>query len=164
MYIKEYIESGILETYMVGSASEAEQRELLRFKEQYPEIKNALHELELDMEHIAGRMAIEPPPGLFTRISEDISELITTEPKSLRLAPEKKDREYDNAPKQDRYIEVESETTHMRVHKTWKWVLVGVFVLGKIFLATAIYYYLENRQAQQQTQELKTQIKQYQVK
>jgi uncharacterized protein YpmS len=48
----------------------------------------------------------------------------------------------------------------MRVHKTWKWVFAAVFVLGKIFLACAIYFYLENRQAQQQVKELKSELSQ----
>ena len=146
MNTKEYIESGILETYVIGSASEQEEQELLRYKEQYPEIKNALQDLELDMEHIAEHMAITPPPHLWTKISDEINELTIAQPKALRVMPDREDKA-DATDKRDKYIEVESETTHMRVHKTWKWVFAAVFVLSKIFLIAAIYFYLENRQA-----------------
>jgi predicted MFS family arabinose efflux permease len=48
----------------------------------------------------------------------------------------------------------------MRIHKIWRWVFAAVFVLGKIFLGFAIYFYLENRQAQLQLKELKTELRQ----
>jgi uncharacterized protein YpmS len=48
----------------------------------------------------------------------------------------------------------------MRIHKNWKWVFAAVFILGKIFLAFAIYFYLENRQTQLQLNDLKTELRQ----
>ncbi|MDB5010962.1 MAG: hypothetical protein JWQ06_1751 [Mucilaginibacter sp.] len=161
MNIQEYIESGVLETYVMGSASETEAKELLYLKEQYPEIQNALQELEMDMEHIAGYMAITPPPGVWTKISDTIDEItITPKPESSKLVPDKEEHTHnaDNY-KQEKYIEVEAESNYMRVHKTWKWVFAAVFILAKIFLIAAIYFYLENRQAQQQLQELKKELK-----
>lgn len=165
MNIKEYIESGILEAYVLGSASDAETNELLQMKAQYPQVRYALEELELDMEHIAQNMAIAPPPSTWAKIEEEINGLI--EVPDLKPAPKK---EYNGngsytppAEERERYIEVESSSEYMRIHKQWKWVFAGVFILGKIFLACAIYFYLENRQAQQQIQDLKTQLNHYQV-
>ena len=162
MDIEEYIESGILESFVLGAASEAETRELLYFKDKYPQIQMALQELELDMEHIAQQMAIAPPPHAWDRIEDRINE--------ITVAPERdiiRFKEYDSRSNDDydrrreNYIEVaESESTHIRVHKNWKWAFAAVFVLGKIFLACAIYFYLENRQAQERIQELKTELRQ----
>ena len=157
MNIKEYIESGILESYVIGSASEQEKRELLQLKDQHPEIQRALDELEVDMERIAQFMAVPPPPQLWYRIEDNINELVF----SPHLKPLKIE-EYTNSNGQsskDQYIEVEGSSTHMRIHKVWRWVLAAIFVLGKIFLGFAIYYYLENRQAQEQIQELKTELR-----
>jgi hypothetical protein len=158
--IQEYIESGILETYVLGAASEAEIRELLYFKDKYPQVEIALHELENDMELIAEQMAVIPPPGTWGRIEASINEL-TTMPEPLRLKEPGGPNGYDfKTPNRD-YIEVaDAQSTHMTIHKSWKWVFAAVFVLGKIFLACAIYFYLENRQAQQQIQELKTELRQ----
>jgi hypothetical protein len=164
--IKEYIESGILETYVLGAASESEASELLRYKELYPEVENALNDLETDMELMAETMAIKPPPDMWNRISDNIDGLITTEPKALRLSPEPEPA-YNFAPpkpEKEGYIEIDSTNTHIRIHKSWRWVFAAVFLLGKIFLGTAIYYYLENRQAQEQIQELKAQVKQAQAR
>ena len=63
MKINEYIESGVLETYVLGSASEAEIQELLYLKTKHPQISEALRDLETDIEFIAQKMAVNPPPG-----------------------------------------------------------------------------------------------------
>ena len=159
MNIQEYIDSGILELYVLGSTSDAETRELLQYKEQYPELEQALFELETDMERVAQQMAIMPPPGIWEKIEDRINEIAVIpeyEPLKFRKRTENKrtDREERNG-----FIDIESETTHIRIHKTWKWVFAGIFLLGKIFLACAIYFYLENRQAQQQIQDLKTELR-----
>ena len=164
MIPQQYINSGILEAYVTGSASEQEVQELLQLKAQYPEIDNALQELEFDMERFAQLTAITPPSRTWDKISDTIDELILRpefDPKQFR---ERADNDYQNFnSKTDhgpQYIEVEAASSHMKIHKAWKWVFAAVFVLGKIFLGCAIYFYLENRQAQQQIQELKTEIKQ----
>lgn len=133
MKVKEYIDSGILESYVLGSVSEEETRELLRLKKQYPEIQQALHELEVDMERIAAHMAIAPPPGMWTKIEGSINELINTpEIETLRL---KDFRQYEQHkyPKDNQYIDIESETMHMRVHKNWKWILRRCLCWGRYF-------------------------------
>jgi len=159
MNIQEYIESGILESYILGSASEKETRELLYFKDKYPQVRSALYELETDMERIAGQMAVMPPPGTWEKIEARINEVATIpgyEPLKFKHA---KEDSYNDL-KRGQFIEVESESNEMRVHKNWKWIFAAVFVLSKIFLVCAIYFYLENRQAQEQILELKTQIQQ----
>jgi uncharacterized protein YpmS len=161
--IQEYINSGILEAYVTGSASDEEVKELLYMKAKYPEVSTALRELETDMERIAQHMAITPPAHNWHKISDNIDELIrrqtsTTEPFNNRENSNFKNFTTDNTGPQ--YIEVEAESNHIKVHKTWKWVFIGVFILGKIFLGCAIYFYLENRQAQQQLKDLKTELNQ----
>jgi hypothetical protein len=157
--IQEYIESGILEAFILGAASEAETRELLYFKGKYPQVQNALQELERDMETIAEYMAITPPPGTWDKIEHSINELTTID--ALQFRHNGEGNSNDSKNKDREYIEVaEAETTHMRIHKSWKWVFAAVFILGKIFLGCAIYFYLENRQAQEQILELKTEIRQ----
>ncbi len=157
MTTKEYIESGILEIYVLGSASEAETRELLQLKQEYPEIQNALYELETDLERIARHLSIPPPPDMLARIEYSINNLIITPDHKLQINKQRKD---GNSSNNNQFIEVEAESSQMRVHKNWKWVFAAVFILSKIFLIASIYFYLENRQAQQQIKELKAEIKQ----
>lgn len=159
--IQQYINSGILEAYVTGSASEQEVKELLYMKANYPEVNIALQELEKDMELIAQQMAITPPERTWNRISDTIDELILRQTSAPDQFTERQDSNHKHFTKPNtgpQYIEVEAESNHMKVHKAWKWVFAAVFVLGKIFLAFAIYFYLENRQAQQQLKEIKTEL------
>jgi hypothetical protein len=157
--IKQYIESGILETYVMGIATEEEQKELLRMKEGHPEVREALYQLELDMEKVAGKMAIIPPFDTWDKIEREIDELMARP--EIQVEPFTHNGKQFNGQKANgnQYIEVESESNLMRIHKNWRWVFAAVFVLGKIFLGCAIYFYLENRQAQQQIIDLKTEVR-----
>jgi hypothetical protein len=159
--IQQYINSGILEAYVTGSASEQEVKELLYMKASYPEVNIALQELEKDMELIAKQMAISPPERTWDRISDNIDELIlrqTSAPNQFTERGNGNDKNFTKPDNGSQYIEVEAESNHMKVHKIWKWVFAAVFILGKIFLGCAIYFYLENRQAQQQLKEIKTEL------
>ena len=157
MEIKDHIESGVLEAYVIGSASEEDVRQVLQLKERYPEVQTAINEIEIDMERVAKYMAVPPPPNLWAKIEDRIDGLvISPDPKPVKKIYEQY-RQNRNTNDQQ-FIEVESSDTHMRIHKLWRWVFAAVFILGKIFLGFAIYYYLENRQAQQQIQELKTEL------
>ncbi len=158
MKIKEYIESGVLETFVLGAASDAEQRELMQLKNQYPEISKTLAELEADMERIAQYMAVPPPPDMFARIENSINDLVIAPETEIMRPIDREWRGNNTSENKSRYIEVEAESNYMRLHKNWKWVFAAVFVLGKIFLACAIYFYLESRQAKLQVSELKTEI------
>ena len=158
MKIKEWIDSGIMETYIMGVATEQEIEQVLLLKKQYPEFEQELAKLEYDMEVLAQNMAILPPPGILSKIEHEVNEIQLREQKVEKFTAREHNSDQNDSRK-DRYIEVESESNHMRIHKAWRWVFAAVFVLGKIFLGFAIYYYLENRQAKEQVEELKIEIK-----
>ena len=159
MEINKLIESGLMETYVMGIATEKEIEQVLLLKNHHPEFEQKLAQLEFDMELLALNMAIEPPIGVLSKIENEINEIQLREKNVEKFtAPDyQTNREYG---KKDRYIEVESESNQMRINKAWRWVFAAVFVLGKIFLGFAIYFYLENRQAQEQIKELKIELKQ----
>jgi len=160
MIHKQYIESGILEAYVTGSASEEEVKELMYMRTKYPEVNIALQQLETDMENIAQQMAVTPPARTWEKISDRIDEIMLRPDEFTAKTGDGGYKTFDTGHSSPQYIEVESESSHMRIHKVWKWVFAAVFVLGKIFLGCAIYFYLENRQAQQQVKELKTELRQ----
>lgn len=64
MNTREYIESGIIETYVLGMASPEEAAELETLCLQFPEIKAALTAFEETLEKNAMANAIAPPPGV----------------------------------------------------------------------------------------------------
>lgn len=70
MDIKAYIESGIIESYVLGLADADESAELEMLCQQHPEIKTALNSFETQMEKQAFNNAIAPPPELKGRLME----------------------------------------------------------------------------------------------
>jgi hypothetical protein len=157
--VKQHINSGILEAYVTGTTTPAEEREVIYLKQKYPEVRAALMQLETDMENMARLMAVSPPPNMWDKIEAEIDGIILrekTEPS--RFTEQQKRKTYNQPDIPPQYIDVEAESNHMRIHKAWKWVFAIVFILGKIFLGVAIYFYLENRQALEQIKELKSEI------
>lgn len=58
--LKEYIESGILELYVLGELSQYERSEVEAMLDKYPELKNELNDIELALQVYAEGHAIEP--------------------------------------------------------------------------------------------------------
>ncbi len=78
MNIEEYIASGILEAYVSDTGSAQEMQEVECMSSIYPEIKEALHQVELDLEKYAFAHAVEPPAGLqddFMKLLEGVEPL-----------------------------------------------------------------------------------------
>ncbi len=64
MDIKAYIESGVIESYVLGMAESQEAAELEQLSRQYPEIKQAIDEFEAALEKQSLAAAIAPPAGV----------------------------------------------------------------------------------------------------
>lgn len=75
MNTQEYIQSGIIESYVLGIASPAEAIEVEQLCLQYPEIKKALTNFELALEANTLAKPVAPPPHLkqqiFTALNAD---------------------------------------------------------------------------------------------
>jgi len=65
---KAYIESGILESYVLHITSEQERQEVECMSKIYPEIRTELTELELSMEQYAHAFATPPPDALREKV------------------------------------------------------------------------------------------------
>lgn len=71
---KAYIESGILELYVLGQLTAQEQAEVEAMAAQYPEVKQEIGAIELAMEQYAVAQAVQPAEGLGQKILDRISE------------------------------------------------------------------------------------------
>lgn len=72
MNTQEYISSGIVESYVLGLASDEERREFEKMCEQYPEVLAARTAFELALEKQAMENAIAPPADLKNKIVSEI--------------------------------------------------------------------------------------------
>ncbi len=82
MNVQEYIESGIIESYVMGLASEPERAEFERLCTLYPELVTARRKFEERLEGYAWENAVPPPPEVKVKVLEAIgksSNIITLE-------------------------------------------------------------------------------------
>jgi len=96
---KAYIETGILELYVLGQLNAHEQREVEEMAAKYPEIKGEISAIEIAMEQYAIKHAMQPTAGLDKQIFEKIlaekpavKETVSTpvqEAKIIPLTPDK---------------------------------------------------------------------------
>ena len=70
--VKAYIESGILELYVLGQLNAQEQTEVEAMASKYPEVKQEIEAIEIAMEQYALQNAIKPSAGLGDKIFEKI--------------------------------------------------------------------------------------------
>lgn len=76
MNIQEYIESGIIETYVLGLASPSESAEFERLCAQYPELVAARRKFEEGLEKHASTYAVQPPVGVKVKVLEAIGDTV----------------------------------------------------------------------------------------
>jgi len=88
--IQEYISSGIIESYVLGVASEKDRLEFERLSAEYPELAASRYQFELSLEKQALANAVEPP----AYIKENILSLIRKEKagKVVTISPQKNGR------------------------------------------------------------------------
>lgn len=98
MNTKEYIESGILEAYVLGALTKEERLEVEANVAMYPELAGELAAIERTMMHVAQDQAVEPPAFMQERIWAELEkdapsvkpqpELVPEQPKTVPLPPQ----------------------------------------------------------------------------
>jgi anti-sigma-K factor RskA len=90
-----YIQSGAIESYVLGLATPTEMQELETLAAQYPEIKLAINKFEADLENFGIANATEPPVALRAKVLQQLQQetdnnkqakivSITAAPKSVK--------------------------------------------------------------------------------
>lgn len=98
MNIKEYIESGIIESYVMGLASESERAEFERYCAEYPELVAARRKFEEKLEAYASQNAVPPPPEVKVKVLEAVGNESrsaapsTKPPKTINMANQTQSR------------------------------------------------------------------------
>lgn len=88
-----YIESGILELYVLGQLNDQEEVEVQAMAAQYPAVKQEIEAIEIAMEKYAVARAVQPTAGLDQKILADITEFkpiqepITPDAEQARVIP-----------------------------------------------------------------------------
>jgi hypothetical protein len=155
---QEYIESGKLEAYLIGITSDEDTREVETMVTAFPEISIALSKLEGDISTHFMTNAITPPPVLKEKLATDNRQ------QAIKKWDFNQQRSQAEQSPKENYIAVEFDDTYLKVHKYWRPAFIGVFILSKILLATAIYFYFKADSVAQENKRLKEQIELNSVK
>jgi anti-sigma-K factor RskA len=89
--IKEYISSGILEAYVLGSVTPGESKQVEEALAKYPEVKKEIRAIEDGLFHYANKFSKNPPIGLKKKI---INAIDKSEKKESKIIPEKEKAAY----------------------------------------------------------------------
>jgi anti-sigma-K factor RskA len=121
--IKEYITSGILDSYVLGASSKQEQQEVECMSSIYPEIKEELIALQKNIEAIASANKIESPKELKDKVLSAVYKEIDSD-----LKAKSKVINHDFS----------SKTEAVSIQKnTWRMMAVASFVL--FIIATSVF-------------------------
>lgn len=85
MNIHEYISSGIIESYVLGLASEEERMEFEQMCDQYPELVEARNNFEMALEDQARRNTTSLRPDVKQKVWSAITQTISTTPNIIRM-------------------------------------------------------------------------------
>ncbi|NIJ53514.1 hypothetical protein [Dyadobacter arcticus] len=147
MKTQDFIESGILESQLLGLTSKEEKEQVRLMMLADRSLENYVIDLEADIRKYFTSESVSPPTA--------VRELI-----ELKSFKEKHNFNSDNRTGRTQYLDVEVNDTHIKVHKFWRPAFIAVFVLSKIFLIAGLYYYFKSASQQEELLRLKTQIEQ----
>lgn len=138
MNIELYLQSGIVESYALGLATQREVDEFEQLLPHYPELKEALRDFEYHLELFSIDNEVPPPAEVRQRIEDRLRE--------LPAIPEARRVIRGDLPD---YVAAKETSEYIRVHKIWRTLFIVVFVLAKIFLILAIYFFIRYRHVTQ---------------
>ncbi|MEA5427120.1 hypothetical protein [Arcicella lustrica] len=152
---QEYIQSGILESYLLGLVSEEEQKEVEQKILVDSEISEALQALEMNIANYYTKNAVPPP----TVVRDAI--LLNAQKTELDkwTYQQHSSKQQTTQAEQAKYLEVEVNDTHIKVHKYWRPAFIAVFILSKVFLIAALYLYFKADSLTKENERLKQEIK-----
>lgn len=138
MNVKEYISSGIIESYVMGIATEAERQEFESMCALYPEVAEAHNAFELALEEQLLSSAIQVPAHLKQSVQEKVFNNINETPLYLP----------------------EEEQTPVRQSGIWKWLAAAsvVLLIGTTFWAVTTNN--KYKQLQADNKDLQNQLQQ----
>ena len=142
MDLQHYIESGIIESYALGLATPLEIEELQYMRKLYPDLNTEVRAVERRIELMALDEGVMPPARLKDRVFQ-------------RINWEEDDKTTTKDNPNYTFINIQSkDQNYITVHRWWKLFFIMVFIVSKVCLFAAIYFYLKYQQLQEKKMEL----------
>ncbi|GAB3900563.1 anti-sigma factor [Larkinella knui] len=154
MNTKEYIESGILEEYVLGTVSPQEKREVECMSSIYPEIRQELDQLSAALEEYAQTLRREPPADIKTWLLNELEfgTSLNTDVNESAQSTDTESAEITETPIRPLYSKEEYPNSRPTFRVTW---LVAAS-LGLIVLVFAYFLYSQLQGSQQTLSSLRS--------
>lgn len=122
---------------MLGLASEEEVEELQHMRRLYPELDTEVEYVERRLERAAFDEPAMPPVEIRERVLQKIRW--------------EEGHAYSDPSSNYTFINIQpKDGSHITVHRWWKIFFIIFFIMSKVFLFLAIFYYLKYRMSQEQ--------------
>jgi len=120
--ITSFLNSGLLEKYLIGDTTSVETEQVESFISKYPEVQNAYNTLQHNLEIVGKTNAVEAPKFILDQILDELDEKPV-----VTLIPKKK-------------------------HKAWYKYTVAASIAALIFAGTSYFFYNQNLQLSKENQ------------
>ncbi|GAA3615802.1 anti-sigma factor [Flavivirga amylovorans] len=120
--ITTFLNSGLLEKYLLGETSSAQTEKVESYISKYPEVQNAYNTLQYNLEIVAKSNAVEAPKSILNNILEELDEKPV-----VSLNAQKK-------------------------YKSWYKFAVAASIVAFVFAGTSYHFYSQKRKLSQENQ------------
>jgi anti-sigma-K factor RskA len=142
--IQAYIASGVVESYVLGLATNEERAELEQLLPQHPELQDALTDFEQSLENFHQTQAVVPPPAIKANLMAQLAGEFATDTTSLTTPTAPVVQLNHN----------NTSTAKVRSMQLWRNVAAAMVALLVGSVALNVYYYNAANEAQQTVKNL----------
>lgn len=136
MDLEDYIESGIIESYLLGLATRDEVVMFERMRNIYPQLNGEIATMEYKLQRLGEEGGIAPPAQVWNRIAERIQ---WEEPSTKTGTKQKQGHTY--------IIQAQNRT--MTVNIWWRCAFIALCVIIMALMASTFYFYQKYSQLEQ---------------
>ncbi|QHS61814.1 hypothetical protein [Chitinophaga agri] len=146
MDLHDYIESGVIESYLLGLASTEEVQLLDRMRSLYPELNTEIAATEYKLQKLMQEEGVTPPAKVWNKIAE-------------RIAPHNREGYYSRTGKQQggadplTYV-LQPRNNTITVSIWWRCGFIALVVIVMALLASSIYFYQQFRNMEERLMRL----------
>lgn len=137
MDLEDYIESGIIESYLLGLATSDEVVTFERMRNIYPQLNREVATMEYKLQKLGEEGSIAPPAQVWKRIAERIQ---------WEEKPAIRHTKTQTGP--HTYI-LQAQSRTITISSWWRCVFIALCVVVVALVASTVYFYLKYSQLEQ---------------
>ncbi|GAA3947441.1 hypothetical protein GO495_26715 [Chitinophaga oryziterrae] len=138
MDLEDYIESGIIESYLLGLATREEVVMFERMRNIYPQLNGEIATMEYKLQKLGEEGGIAPPAQVWNRIAERIQ----WEEVSTKTGTKQKQNQGHT------YI-IQAQNRTMTISIWWRCAFIALCVIVMALMASTFYFYRKYSQLEQ---------------